>query len=71
MIPQNMKPLQAVFAGASPRLVNDPRDFDAMDFEGLRLDPSTFDERVTVRGQAETMLKESQWAHNFASSHFG
>ncbi len=71
MVPQNMMPLTAVFASASSRLANAPREFDAMDFEGLRLDTSTFDERVTVRGQAETMLKESQWAHNFASGHFG
>lgn len=42
-----------------------------MDFEGLRLDPDTFDKTVYVRGQAETMLKETQWAHNFGSGHFG
>ena len=71
MVPQNMMPLQAVFASAVPRLVSDPRDFGAMDFEGLRIDPSTFDQTVTVRGQAQTMLKESQWAHNFGSGHFG
>ena len=70
-IPQNMMPLQAVFASGRPDLVNDPRDFDPLDFEAFRLDPSTFDETVTVRGQAETMLKESQWAHNFAAPHFG
>lgn len=71
MIPQNMMPLQAVFASAGPGLVNDPREFEALDFEGLRLDSSTFDQTVTVRGQALTMLKESQWAHTFASGHFG
>ena len=71
VIPQNMLPLQAVFASASSDLVNDPRDFEPPDFEAFRLDPDTFDERVTVRGQAETMLKESQWAHNFADAHFG
>jgi hypothetical protein len=42
-----------------------------LDFEGLRLNPETFDKRVTVRGQAQTMLKESQWAHSFGSPHFG
>lgn len=71
VVPTNMMPLQAVFASASPKLINDPRDFDPMDFEGLRLDPGTFDKTVRVRGQAETMLKESQWAHNFATRHFG
>ena len=70
-IPQNMTPLQAVFASGSPTLVNDPRDFDPLDFQALRLDPASFDQSVSVRGQAETMLKESQWAHNFADAHFG
>ena len=71
MLPQNMMPLQALYASASPSLLNDPREFDPMDFEGLRLDSSSFTEEVSVRGQAATMLKESQWAHNFASTHFG
>jgi hypothetical protein len=71
MIPQNMMPLQAIFASASSDLVNDPRDFDPMDFEAFRLDPGTFDKTVSVRGQAETMLKESQWARNFGNAHFG
>ncbi len=71
MIPANMAPLQAIYASGSPTLVNDPRDFDPLDFEAFRLDPDSFDVTVSVRGQAETMLKESQWAHNFASAHFG
>ncbi|MBI3960826.1 MAG: hypothetical protein HY328_18600, partial [Chloroflexi bacterium] len=71
MIPQNMLPLQAVYRSGSPKLVNNPMDFDPMDFEGMRLDPATFDTTVDVRGQAETMLKETQWAHNFANAHFG
>ena len=71
MVPQNMMPLQAVFASGSPSLVNDPRNFDPLDFEGLRLKPDTFDKRVTLQGQAQTMVKESQWAHSFSSPHFG
>lgn len=71
VIPMNMLPLQAVYASGSPALLNNPMEFDPMDFEGFRLDPTTFDERISVRGQAETMLKESQWAHNFANPHFG
>ena len=71
VVPDNMVPLRAVFASGSPALVNDPRDFSPTDFEGLRLDPATFDRTVTVRGKAETMLKESQWAQSFATSHFG
>lgn len=70
-IPTNLFPLQAVYASADPTLVNDPREFDPLDFEALRLDPAGFDETVRVRAQAETMLKESQWAHNFADPHFG
>jgi hypothetical protein len=68
---QNMVPLQAVYASGSPKLANNPMDFGPMDFQGMRLDPATFDQKVTIRGQAETMLKESQWAHNFANAHFG
>lgn len=71
VLPQNMLPLQAIFAAGSPGLVNDPRDFGPLDFEAFRLDPATFDETVSVRGQAWTMLKESQWAHSFADPHFG
>ena len=70
-IPSNMMPLQAVFASGSTDLVNDPRDFGPLDLEAFRLDPSTFDKTVGVRAQAETMLKLTQWAHNFASAHFG
>jgi len=71
MVPQNMAPLQAVFASGSPTLINDPSTLPPLDFQAFRLDPASFDQRVTVRGQAETMLKESQWAHNFADPHFG
>ena len=71
MIPENMMPLQAIFASGGSGLANDPRDFGPLDFEAFRLDPATFDETVRVRGQAETMLKESQWARNFANEHFG
>ena len=55
----------------SPALVNDPRDFDPMNFEAFRLNPDSFDTTISVRGQTETMLKESQWARNFSSVHFG
>jgi plastocyanin len=71
MIPANMAPLQAVFASSSSTLLNNPMDYQPLDFEALRLDPATFDRTVKVRAQAETMLKESQWAHNFADAHFG
>lgn len=70
-IPTNLAPLQAIFTSGSAALVNDPRDFGPLDFEAFRLDPATFDQTVGVRGQAQTMLKESQWARNFANPHFG
>ncbi|MCI0867884.1 MAG: hypothetical protein J4N89_15185 [Chloroflexi bacterium] len=70
-IPQNMLPLQAVFASGSTSLVNDPRDFGPLDLEGFRLDPATFDKTIKVRAQGETMLKLTQWAHNFSNQHFG
>lgn len=71
MMPVNASPLAAVYASSSSDLVNDPRELDAGDLEAWRLDPTTFDETVLVRAQAETMLKESQWARSFADSHFG
>ncbi len=69
VIPQNMAPLQAMYASASPALTGGPAD--PMDFSQFRLDPTTFDATVRVRAQAQTMLKESQWARNFANPHFG
>jgi len=70
-VPANMAPLKAIYASGSPTLVNDPRDFEPLDFEAFRLNQDSFDLTVGVRGQAETMLKESQWAHSFANAHFG
>lgn len=65
MIPTNMMPLQAIFASGSVNLLNDPREFEPLDFEAFRLDPESFDTAISVRGQAETILKDSQWARNF------
>ncbi len=70
-VPTNMVPLQAIFAAGDSDLANDPRDYEPLDFEAFRLLPESFDRTVSVRGQAQTMLKESQWAHTFASAHFG
>ena len=71
VIPTNLMPLQAIFASGSPNLINDPREFEPLDLEAFRLDPESFDTTISVRGQAETMLKESQWARNFGNAHFG
>ena len=70
-VPQNMMPLQAVYASGSSGLVNDPRNFDPTDLKAFRLDPSTFEKTIQVRAQAETMLKLTQWAHSFSNLHFG
>lgn len=70
-VPANLAPLEAVYASGSPELVNDPTEYPGRDFMKFRLDAETFDTTIPVRGQAQTMLKESQWARNFASLHFG
>ena len=71
MVPQNMAPLQAIYASASPALTQNPQDFAPLDFQAFRLDPATFDKTIRVGSMAQTMIKESQWARNFASAHFG
>lgn len=71
-MPSNVVPLQAVYRSGDPALAQDMMAFEPSDFAGLRLDPSTFEEVVGVAGQAQLMLKESQWARNFHDeSHFG
>jgi hypothetical protein len=71
-MPSNVLPLQAVYRSGDPGLAQDMMAFEPSDFAGLRLDPSTFEEVVGVAGQAQLMLKESQWARNFhQESHFG
>lgn len=71
-VPENLAPLMAVFKSGDTALLNDMMAVPPADFSGLRLDPSTFDTTVGVEGQAQLMLKESQWARNFhLTSHFG
>ncbi|WP_322795353.1 cupredoxin domain-containing protein [Tepidiforma sp.] len=71
-LPENILPLQAVFRSGDTALTADMTTFSPTDFRALRLDPSTFDTVVGVEGQAQLMLKESQWARNFhTASHFG
>lgn len=71
-LPENIFPLQAIFRSGDTALTTDMTKLAPTDFSGLRLDPSTFDQVVGVEGQAQLMLKESQWARNFHDeSHFG
>ncbi|MGE3073931.1 MAG: cupredoxin domain-containing protein [Dehalococcoidia bacterium] len=71
-LPENIFPLHAIFRGGDTALTTDMTQLPPTDFSALRLDPSTFDEVVGVEGQAQLMLKESQWARNFHDqSHFG
>ncbi|MFQ5879552.1 MAG: hypothetical protein ACE5IZ_05215, partial [Dehalococcoidia bacterium] len=71
VIPKNMAPLQAIYASADPSLTKDIRQLPPDDFSAFRFDPESFDKRITVAAMAQTMLKESQWARNFANDHFG
>lgn len=71
-LPENIFPLQAIFRSGDTALTTDMTKLAPTDFSALRLDPATFDEVVGVEGQAQLMLKESQWARNFHDdSHFG
>ncbi len=70
-LPTNMAPLQAVYASGDPSAIHDLTQIAPDDFSLFRFNPETFDTTVEVAAMAETMLKESQWARNFASAHFG
>lgn len=71
-LPDNVFPLQAIFRSGDTALTKDMTQLPPTDFSAFRLDPSTFDKVVGVEGQAQLMLKESQWARNFHDeSHFG
>lgn len=71
-VPDNIVPLQAVYRSGDTALAQDLTKYAPTDFAGMRLDPSTFEKVVGVEGQAQLMLKESQWARNFhTATHFG
>jgi len=71
-VPDNIVPLQAVYRSGDTALTRDLTAYAPTDFAGMRLDPATFEQVVGVEGQAQLMLKESQWARNFhTASHFG
>lgn len=70
-VPQNLAPLQAVYASGDPSAIHDLMQIAPDDFSAFRFDPDTFDTTIEVAAMAQTMLKESQWARNFSTSHFG
>ncbi|MGD9934590.1 MAG: cupredoxin domain-containing protein [Dehalococcoidia bacterium] len=71
-MPENLAPLQAVFRSGDTALTTDMTKLAPTDFAALRLNPASFEQVVGVEGQAQLMLKESQWARNFHdASHFG
>ena len=70
-LPQNLAPLQAVFASGDPSAIHDLTQIAPDDFSLFRFDPDTFDTTIQVAAMAQTILKESQWARTFSASHFG
>jgi hypothetical protein len=70
-MPQNLAPLQAVYASGDPSAIHDLTQIAPDDFSAFRFDPDTFDTTIEVAAMAQTMLKESQWARSFSTSHFG
>ncbi len=70
-LPKNMAPLQAVYASGDPSAIHDLTQIPPDDFSLFRFDPETFDVTIEVAAMAQTMLKESQWAINFGTAHFG
>lgn len=70
-LPTNMAPLQAVYSSGDPSAIHDLMQIPPDDFSLFRFDPETFDTTIEVAAMAQTMLKESQWARNFANAHFG
>jgi hypothetical protein len=70
-LPKNMAPLQAVYASGDPSAIHNLMQVAPDDFSLFRFDPETFDTTIAVAAMAHTMLKESQWARNFSTAHFG
>ncbi len=71
MPPQNPALLIAVFAGGDPHYLN-PKLENPMDFMQYRWDPEKIDQTLTPAAQAQTIIKEVEWAKFFHyASHFG
>lgn len=64
MVPGNPAMLQAVYAGGDPRFVN-AFNGDPMDLTNWRWDPALMDTRLLPSAQAQTIIKETEWAKFF------
>lgn len=65
-VPENPALLQAVFAGGDPRFVN-AFNGNPGDFTNWRWDPAKMDTTLTPSAQAQTIIKEVEWAKFFNS----
>lgn len=66
MIPANAALLRAVYAGGDPQFVA-AFNGDPMDLSNFRWDPEKMDARLTPSAQAQTIIKELEWAKFFNS----
>ncbi len=71
MPPDNPALLTAVFAGGDPHYIN-PMLENPADFTQYRWDPEKMDQTLTPAAQAQTIIKEIEWAKFFHfTPHFG
>jgi hypothetical protein len=63
-MPKNAALLKAVYAGGSPALVNG-FDGDPMNLANWRWDTNRMDTTITTSAQAQTIIKEVEWAKLF------
>ncbi|MEE9278477.1 MAG: hypothetical protein V3V06_08705, partial [Dehalococcoidia bacterium] len=64
MVPSNPALLRAVFAGGDPQFVN-AFNGDPGDLSNFRWDPAKMNVTITPAAQAQTMIKELEWAKFF------
>ena len=64
MMPANAALIRAVFAAGDAAYAN-PSNGDPMDFANARWSPDGFDTRLVPSAQAQTILKELEWAKLF------
>ena len=70
MLPNNPALLRAVFAGGDPQFVN-AFNGDPGDFTNWRWDPAKMNTALTPSAQAQTIIKEVEWAKFFNSGWAG
>ncbi len=64
MMPANAALLRAVYAGGDPQFIA-AFNGDPMDLSNFRWDPEKMDTRLTPAAQAQTIIKEIEWAKFF------